>query len=98
MATSYPELLKDKTSIALIVEPLEKRIELPYHKPDLPILLADFGFLLSYVEQDSTLKRQERPICLFPSFFLRMKPAFEAFFEENQITQESQMRLNWTLN
>jgi hypothetical protein len=27
-----------------------------------------------------------QPICLFPSFFLRMMPAFEAFFEENQIT------------
>ena len=44
MATSYPELLTNELSMKLIIEPLEKRIELPYHKPDLPLLLADFGF------------------------------------------------------
>jgi hypothetical protein len=85
MATSYPELLTNQASMKLMIEPLEKRLELPYHKPDLPLLLADFGFLLSSVEKEDTFKNQQ-PICLFPSFFLRMMPAFEAFFEENQIT------------
>ncbi len=50
MATSYPELLKNKATLKLVIEPLEKRIELPYHKPDLPMLLADYGFLLSSVD------------------------------------------------
>jgi hypothetical protein len=44
MATSYPELLTNQASMKLMIEPLEKRLELPYHKPDLPLLLADFGF------------------------------------------------------
>ncbi len=84
IASSYPEILD--SSFKLIVEPLEKRIELPYHKPDLPPLLADFGFQMN---SDSNL-------CLFPSFFLRMRPAFEAFFKENEIKEGSQRALNWT--
>jgi hypothetical protein len=72
----------------LLVIPLEKSLELPYHKPDIPSVLGEIGFALSSDSND--------PQCLFPSFFLRMRPGFEAFFNENAISEESQRALNWT--
>ena len=87
LSTTYTDLLQTSQDrlLDLVIFPLEKSLELPYHKPDMPQVLGQVGFELSQAGS-----------CLFPSFFLRMKSGFDAFFEENQISQESQRALNWT--
>ena len=74
LATSFPEAFDKNTLTYEFIQPLEKRIELPYTKT-LPALIGELGFEIS----------QLGDLCLYPSFFLRMKPAFDAFFDENQV-------------
>jgi hypothetical protein len=85
LATTYPEYLTN--NLEAFVLPLEKRIELPYHKT-LPPILGEIGFELGLLA-GSPEYSNKLDLCLFPSFFLRMHPAFEAFFLDNNITDDS---------
>jgi hypothetical protein len=73
------------------LEPLEIALQTPYMKTkDHPAWTGDFGFQLAQWSKNVTPS-----LCLYPSFFLQMKVGFEAFFEENGITKESQRAMVW---
>ncbi len=82
LATTYPALFENKSKndllTSLLVEPFELRMQTP-HKKGFSHLLLDLGFQLS----------QKENFCLFPSFFLQTHSGFEAFFDENVISEAS---------
>ena len=76
MASSYPEFYHKNGNF--IVKEFERRLDKPYLKDYSP-LLGEIGFEIN-----------KQGLCLFPAYMLRQRPAFEEFFLENGINDETQ--------